>query len=242
MEEKSELNDIILNRGTSSSKNKKLLLSIGIFAILLVVMVVIFSSLSPSNSNLPQAVLPPEPIQTQEVITDDPLFESVEVIDETVEADNSAIEKITRKIKEESLKEEIIEDPIVESIQTEEVVVVEEPIKATPKQRPKFPKTVAKTTSTPKTVTKPQTTSRAKAVQKGNYYVQVGSFTKYKPDAKFLKSIEKSGFSYSFHKVQSAGKSFNKVLVGPFETESKARKALKTIRKNVINGAFLTKV
>ncbi len=254
MEEKNELNDIILNRGSSSNKSKKMILSIGVFALLLIIIVVVISSFSPNNSNLPQAVLPPEPAQN-EVISDDPLFESVEVIDETLEDDTNIIDEVTKKIKEESLAESsvpavvaTIEDPIVEEVKNtkeEALVIVEEPIKAVPKQsHPQFPTNIEKPkTSNPAHVTsKSAHKSAPKAIQKGNYYVQVGSFSKSKPDAKLINDIKSHGFSYTFQKINRSGKSFNKVLVGPFKNEAKARKALKVIRKNIINGAFLTKV
>ena len=70
-----------------------------------------------------------------------------------------------------------------------------------------------------------------------NYYVQVGSFSKYKPNKKFLSSIEDRGYTYRFFKVNS----LTKVLVGPFTSEQEARGALRNIRTNIEAGAFLTK-
>ncbi len=255
MEEKSELNDIILNRGSSSNKSKKMILSVGIFALLLIVIVVVISSFSPNNSNLPQAVLPPEPSQNEELIADDPLFESVDVIDESLDNDTNIIDEVTKKIKEESLAEhreenvivETIEDPIVKEVkdtkEEEMVVVIDEPIKAVPqKTRLQFPKSIEKPRTSKPVHVEPTHNTAPKAIQKGNYYVQVGSFSKSKPDTKLINDIKSHGFSYTFQKINRSGKSFNKVLVGPFNNETKARKALKVIRKDIINGAFLTKV
>jgi len=76
----------------------------------------------------------------------------------------------------------------------------------------------------------------------GSYYIQVGSFSKYEPNKKFLDSILSQGYKYKYHKVQQSGKMLTKVLVGPFPNESEARSALRTIRSKIEAGAFLTKI
>ncbi len=220
MEEKNELNDIILNKGGGGAGNKKVLLAIATLAIVLIIVVVIMNRISTdSNEHLPQAVLPPEPADTPALVEDDPLFEPVTVIEEKP-AHSDNLDKITQRLKEESLSEK-------EKIVEETVVVVEPVVKPTPKP-------VAKP--------KPKPTPQPKAVTAGKYYVQVGSFSKYEPNKKFIKSITDNGYSYTYHKVVRSGKKINKVLIGPFEDEAAARKAIKVIRKKIESGAFLTKV
>lgn len=218
MEEKNELNDIILNRGGNSGGNKKVLMAVATLAIILIIVVVIMNRLnSDGTDNLPQAVLPPEPAAAPAIVEEDPLFEPVEVIEENAPAEDN-LDRIAQKLKEESMAEEA------------PTVVVED-------------KPVAVETVAPKpAVTKPAPKPAAKPVAAGKYYVQVGSFTKYEPNAKFLKSITDSGYTYTYHKVVRNGQTINKVLIGPFNSESEARSALKTIRKNIESGAFLTKV
>ena len=104
-----------------------------------------------------------------------------------------------------------------------------EKVKVKAKEAPK------KVTAVKKEVPKAQTSS-AKA-----YFVQVGSFSKYAPNKKFLDSILNQGYRYKFHKVTRNSKILNKVLVGPFYNEVEARAALRTIRSNIEAGAFLTK-
>jgi len=70
----------------------------------------------------------------------------------------------------------------------------------------------------------------------------VGSFSKYRPNKKFLASIKKEGYSYIFHKATVHGRSVTKVLVGPFRSEREARSALSKIRKHIQKDAFLTKI
>ena len=82
MEEKNELNDIILNKSGSGSSTKKLLLAIAALTLILIIVLVIMNSLkSESDERAPQAAVPPTPSSPTEVI-DDPLFEPVEVIQE----------------------------------------------------------------------------------------------------------------------------------------------------------------
>lgn len=105
MEEKNELNDIILNKSGSGSSTKKLLLAIAALTLILIIVLVIMNSLkSESNEQAPHAAAVPEPSAPTEVI-DDPLFEPVEVIQEGGNQSASAdLGQIAQKIKQESLQ------------------------------------------------------------------------------------------------------------------------------------------
>ena len=214
MEEKNELNDIILNKGGSSAGNKKIVLAVATLGVILIIVVMLMNTLtSKGTDNLPQAVLPPEPkSQVADAVVEEPLFEEVEVIQES-EPDNDSLDKIAQKLKEESKKEK-----------TQKVIK-----KTAPK------KVVKKTTK--KITQKPKTTATA-----DSYFIQVGSFSKYEPNKKFLDSILSQGYKYKYHKVEQSGKILTKVLVGPFHNESEARAALRTIRSKIEAGAFLTKI
>ncbi|MCF6310166.1 MAG: SPOR domain-containing protein [Sulfurimonas sp.] len=220
MEEKNELNDIILNKGGSASGNKKIILAVVTLGVILIVVVMLMNTLtSTGTSNLPQAVLPPEPQEQTKAIADEPLFEEVKVIQET-QQNNNSLDKIAQKLKEESIKEKA--QPVVVKAPKQEVVKKE----------------IAKVV-TKKVAAKPLTTATATT---GEYYVQVGSFARYQPNKKFLDSILRLGYKYKFHQVIRSGKTLNKVLVGPFPNEAEARKALRTVRTNIEAGAFLTKI
>ncbi len=219
MEEKNELNDIILNKGGNSSNNKKIILAVATLGIILIVVIMLMNTLaSKGTDNLPQAVLPPEPKTkvTQEV-TEEPLFEEIEVVQEQTQS-NSDLDKIAKRLKKESLVEQ-------ESASQEKTPAVSV-------KTPQKPKNIEK-----KTVQKTQTAPEVNA-----YYVQVGSFSKYEPNKKFLQSITSKGYSYKYHKVSVNSKTLNKVLVGPFSSEKEARGALKTIRSSIEPGAFLVKL
>ena len=216
MEEKNELNDIILNKGGESNGNKKIILAVATLGVILIIVVMLMNTLtSDGTDNLPQAVLPPEPnIKSAQQNADESLFEEVEVIQEDKQ-DGDSLDKIAQRLKQESKEEKTVAPPAV---------------KPEKKETPK--KVVETKKETPEVKSKPSQT----------YYIQVGSFSKYEPNKKFLKSITDKGFSYKYHKVTKDSKTLNKVLVGPFNSEKEARSALRTIRTSVEAGAFLTKI
>ena len=73
------------------------------------------------------------------------------------------------------------------------------------------------------------------AAAKEAYYIQTGSFS-HKPTDFYLGTLRKMG-----HSPVVRNEGVYKVLVGPYETEAQARKALKEIRSRVNKGAFLTR-
>ena len=230
MQEKNELNDIILNKGGVPNNNKKIVLAVATLGVILIIVVMLMNSLTSSGTdNLPQAVLPPEP-KTQDMPSEmeEPLFEEVEVVQEDSQ-NNDNLDRIAQKLKQESQEEQaIVTQPEI----IEPDIIKETPKKVIPKKQ--VPKV------TPKKVVKPQMAKTS--LDASTRYVQVGSFSKYEPNKKFLQSITNKGYTYRYHKVVRNSKTLNKVLVGPFSSETEARKALRTIRSSIEAGAFITKI
>lgn len=119
MEEKNELNDIILNKSGSGSNTKKLLLAIAALTLILIIVLVIMNSLkSESNEPIPEAAAVPEPSAPTEVI-DDPLFEPVEVIQEGAnESATQDLGEIAQKIKQESFQNAPVAETTIPAIPT----------------------------------------------------------------------------------------------------------------------------
>ena len=228
MRDNNELNDIILNKGTSANNNKKIILAVATLGVILIIVVMLMNSLtSTGTDNLPQTPIPPEPrAQESKNINDEPLFEEVEVTEEESQPSDN-LDEIARKLKVES-----------QELEAQEVEIIEEPVIVQAK-----PKAVVKTTPkvkvTPKAVTQKSTPSGA---FKSYYYIQVGSFSKYAPNKKFLSSIGNLGYKYKFHKISKNGKTYNKVLVGPFKSSVTAKDARRVLRAKVEPGAFLIKL
>jgi len=219
MNDKNELNDIILNKGNANGSNKKIVLAVATLGVILIIVVMLMNSLSSNGTdNLPQAVLPPEPqSQLAETATEEPLFEEIEVVEEESSSD-ADLDLIAQKLKQESLEEKMTV--------TESVVTRKPEPKVTAKKVIKKEKIVRKTTP------------KKKVLASGNYYIQVGSFSKYEPNKKFISSITRLGYNYKYHKVSK----LNKVLVGPFKTRNDANNAKRVLRSKVEPGAFLVKL
>jgi len=216
MNDKNELSDIVLNKNGSSSSNKKIILAVATLGIILIVVVLLMNSLSSQGTdNLPQAVLPPKPKPqaTTQKATEEPLFENVKVIQEKTSSDED-LDKIAQKLKQESVQEQKTVVPEQKTVAPEKKLV----------------------TKKKKVVPKPQVTSTIK------YYIQVGSFSKYKPNKKFLKSITDLGYKYTYYIVTVNAKTLNKVLIGPFKTQKEANSAKRVIRAKIEPGAFLIKL
>jgi DedD protein len=221
MDDKNELSDIVLNKGNASGSNKKIILAVATLGVVLIVVVMLMNSMNSSTTNnLPQAVLPPKPQKeaVKETAKNEPLFEEVKVIQDDTSSD-ADLDKIAQKLKQESAAQE---SPALEN---------SAPVKTAP--------VVAK--KSVKKVTKPvqqRATVKQSAPSSVKYYIQVGSFSKYKPNKKFLSSIKKLGFNYKFYKASN----LNKVLVGPFKTRKEANNAKRVLRTKVEPGAFLVKL
>lgn len=257
MEDKNELNDIILNKNSKNNSTKKILLTIATFAIILIVVVIIMNQVSGKK----ESVLPRAP-QMSEVVVEEVIQEpEVEVAEES-----TPIIEMEDAVEEVTTSESTVTPPdgkaeterIVESV-FEEPEIISEPDYTTTAQQ----KTVSKSVSAepvqkaePKQVLKPEPIRpsgkydpKSKRIVKtetpavsGEYYIQVGSFATYAPSKTFLDKIANRGYTYTFHKVTRSGKTLNKVLVGPFKTQSAAREALPIIRRSVESGAFLIKL
>jgi len=210
---------------TDTGSNKKLILAIATLGVVLIIVVMLMNSMnSSSNTNLPQAVLPPKPQKEvqQHNSNQEPLFEEVKVLqDDTTE--DADLDKIAQKLKQESQTTTKTKKESVQKVQK----VIAQPKKITKKVVRKAPSKVIH-----------KTVKHTKAVSTAHYYVQVGSFSKYAPNKKFLTKIKQLNFNYKYHKV---GK-LNKVLVGPFETKEEAKTAKKILRAKVAHGAFLLKL
>ncbi|MGB5966130.1 MAG: SPOR domain-containing protein [Sulfurimonadaceae bacterium] len=270
MEEKNELNDIILNKNSKNNSTKKVLLTIATFSIILIIVVIIMNQVSGTKeSALPHApqvseVVVEEVVQEPEIevaeesvpVIEKPIAQTSELIEEDVVVEEATTSKSTAtapdgKDETERIFEEVFEEP----------QIVKEPDYTTTTQQKSASKSVSAEPVQkvePKQVLKPQTfrpsgkydpksksvvkTETPTTVESGQYYIQVGSFAKYAPSETFLDKIADRGYTYTFHKVTRSGKTLNKVLVGPFKTQSAAREALPVIRSSVESGAFLIKL
>lgn len=75
--------------------------------------------------------------------------------------------------------------------------------------------------------------SQHSASSTGNYYIQVGAFSK-QPSSRFLSVITSSGFRYKL--------SNGKLLIGPYSNSGAARRDLPRVKDKINKGAFIKKL
>jgi DedD protein len=231
-----ELNDIILNRNEKSDSRKKMLIGIGTLTVVAIVIVIVMGRMSGSTpTQLPKPALPSEHATASSDMIAAPAEETAAVssIDRQLEAvaQNVKAEPIRKPVPIEQ-SEVVIIDERHETTTTKETAVSEpaaEPVHS------KMSKQAPPATSMPM-----QTHRSANAVPAaGDIYVQVGSFSRYKPNQKFLDGITRAGYDYTLHRVTASGKIVNKVLVGPFSDRNDARAHLSDIRRKIEAGAYI---
>jgi DedD protein len=160
MEEKNELNDIILSKSGSNSSSKKLLLAIAAMTLILIIVLVIMNSLKAKSDEQPPVIaVPPAPSSPTEII-DDPLFEPVEVIQEgagnvSTTEPTQDLGQIAQKIKQESMQNAPVSETVVQNTPTPVAQQTVKPmIKPTPTATTSVP--VPAITSKPVAQTVPQ--------------------------------------------------------------------------------------
>jgi len=219
MEEKNELNDIILSKGGSNSNSKKLLLAIAALTLILIIVLVIMNSLkTQTDEKPPQAVVPPAPTSPTE-IANDPLFEPVEVIQEgsntsaaTTPSAPQDLGQIAQKIKQESMQNSPVEETTV--IQP-----------AVPAQQPK---------AAPQSVSAPVTPAPAKVQTTQKFaqpVVNTPTIKSVKPtETKKASSVQKTAAAPK-SAAETAPKTADKTAVEPAKTaaETTTKAAAKTV-------------
>jgi DedD protein len=244
-----ELNDIILNGKKEKTRtNKKILLGIGGMTLILIIIVTIMGRIMHTEESQLPSVTSLETKKPEIPETTATVKEALEEINkndtETTSIELDTItEQISNKLKEENLsdksvskaKETVPKAPIIEE------VVIEEPAIAPKieKKKPQAKKSVEATTVSAAKKTAVSTPAENSMPTAGNVYIQVGAFSKYKPDASFLQKITNAGYTYTFFRVVKNGTINNKVLVGPFSDNTDARKNLTKVRKAIEPGAFI---
>lgn len=230
---KSQLNDIVLDRDNSTLGSfKKVLLAIAAFAVLLIIVIVIMSAVnSDEKQGIAPNVLPPEPIQ--ELEDKNTLFKSVEVLSEQATSEEQRLEQIAQEIKKQAL---VQLEP--NSTAQEEETVISDPYEQVEEPAPEPSKIVEKKVEEKKSIPTKSTSS----VKTGSWFVQVGSFEKANPNSHLISKIKNQGYTYKLHKTTVNGKSYTKVLIGPFATYQDAQSTKPLIAKKIEAGAFIYQV
>ncbi len=223
MDDKNELNDIVLNKKSNSKSGKRTILVIAVLAIILIIVISIVNIFS-SNAkhNLPIinkiSKLPKLPSEGQ---SNNQLFKPVKVIQER-NTTATALDKIAKQLKtQQAMMQQTIIKPKLSKIIVKHKKILHTKIQSIKKKiRKKYEKS--------------HTLSHIKK------YIQVGAFVKFKPNKKFLSSIKKHGYNITYKKVRIKNRIFTRVLIGPFANKLEIQKALVVVQKEISLHAYVT--
>ncbi len=265
LKKKSDLSDIILEKGKSDPERVKKLL-LGAASLVLVVLIVLIavkmfstSNVSPSESLASVGdSIKEQKEQISDTVNDtkDALFKEEPIIDESSETDLK-FEEMVRKLKlqdEQENQETIIKNvdkninidtkPKETIVNKEKEINIVDKIKEITKATPIVAEPIAVTKPKEVVIYTKKVTSPAPSPisHLSGYFIQVGATSKSFPDKRFLTKIKNSGYDYIVHKVTIKNKDIKKVLVGPYTTRNQARENLSDIQSKINPSAYIYRI
>lgn len=235
MDDKNELNDIVLNKTGGSKPAKKIILVIAVLIIILIIVISLFETFSSNTKHHIQAQQTKLPALPQETnSSQNQLFQPAKVITQnstnasSIQTTTAALNKIAQKLKQQSMQ-----------TANTAIHVPKKTQKPVSKSTQPIHHAVNKTHKQAKTI---KHYSIKKLFAFGHDYIQVGAFVRFHPSKKFLASIKKHGYSYTYKKQNIRGKIFTKVLIGPFSSKTRAKKALVHIKQEINSQAYIVRV
>ncbi len=222
MEEKNELSDIMLDKGSEkTSKMKKiLLLTIALVILFLLILVGMKIYNKPQDKkNILNTKLPPEP-SAKTVPKQSELFKQVPIIEEN-NTKNDNFNAMVEKLKQ---KEQEAEQPTAQTT----IQRVKKKVKHNGIEK-------ALTSFSKKT---PMIKKR-KILKKRTVYIQVGVTFREKPSKKYLNKIKKAGYKYTLYNTKISGKKATKILIGPYDSRRSANINISKIKKDINKAAFI---
>lgn len=206
------------------------------------------------KSNEPSNVEIKEPVKTEPVVIKE---EPVEIKSIAVaEPNNEILKEPTFEPKQvekvaETKKTEIQNDIKADNKKTkaETKKIAEKAVKKEPSvfdntsanKAKKETKTEAKKATQTQKIATQKAEAKKIATAKSGTYIQVLAFSADKPDAKYIKKLQDSGYSYKFREINVNGKKMTKILVGPYSSND-LNNALSKIRSNINPQAFIYRV
>jgi len=238
MENRSELSDIVLEKGDSKTlKLKRVLILV---AFLILVFLVALASMKMMNKEggkeTSKLILPPEPT-TQEVpvAKDDQLFKQVPIIEENPKKES--FEEMIKTLKEKEVQKQ-------EEAKNKETTQPSAPSKA---ETTKPVETKVKEDAPKKEVIKPKepvvthVAPSASTSADAGIYIQVGAVAT-NPEQRVLNDIKSKGFEYKLYKTVVNGNNVTKILIGPYAKSEDAQSALVSIKESLNKNAFIYRI
>ena len=237
--------DDLLNMGNGNNPNnmKKILIYVAIAFLIFVIAVIGFAVVQNSNNSEKNAIIPPE---TQTQPKQENLFKQIPIENKT--AQNSQTQQALKNIKKEAVQNPANKEENKSQNQALNKSAINLKNVTQNKQEANTQKINAKLKE--KSVAIPvvkKVKTYKKIINSQKYYIQVAALLRYKKASKkFLHIITENGYKYKFFvtyiKLKNEKVKVTKVLIGPFANEKTANKALRKVRANINQNAFIFKV
>lgn len=236
--DKDNLTDIVFSEEDKSNKLKNILFGGIIVSVLLVIVFVIISVISTDSTEESS-----EDIENIEFLEDDDPFFMDTPLDEIGNLSEDEINHIVESESGDSFQEDnfgkkdSIKDTVLSSIQPSPVSRVE-PNNTVPES------TSLMSVENEHKVEDKQFQKKEPNINRNlnrEYFIQTGTFLKFRPNDKFLNSFQNIGLSYILDTYEKNGKNIIRVLVGPFENKVDAKKALIDIKEKIVKDAYILK-
>lgn len=262
MEEKSELNNIVLDdeQEAKIKKTKKVVLLAAAAVLLFLIIILLIFAFNKSDDNtqfepedqLRQNLTPAEVADKEiDALKGDALsekkFEQVPIQESPTSGEDDKFEQIVKEIKSKQQLAPPPPPPASTEVLESTVPKVEE-VQAK-KEEPKSAPTPTTTTTAPLVEQKPAIKDLVGGSDgdadevvtsiPGGYYIQVGSFVRFSPNDKFLASLKENELNYKILKSKSGEQDILRVLVGPYTKRDDALKPLGLIREKINKDAFI---
>lgn len=230
MDDKRELNDILIGGEDVKSKNtKKLILLIISIVVLIIAIAVIALNLSSSNTE--EVVVDLNSTAPEANIPSNDQFDNVPVNDDSIQFEQ--IVKEIRSRQQNAPEQSGIPIPSAPSSSNSNVEKIQIPARV--------PQATTKITSQPRVQVSRSTASSVSKRNNGDIaengiYLQVGAFSK-TPNKQFLDSVNK--YSYRVQEIMINSKVITRYLIGPYASRSAAQRDIDSVSRDITTPVLL---
>ena len=243
-----ELDNIMLQSGTTNENNKKKYLALGLVLVVLFLLTIIIIRLLSDD--------PKEDPFTQENNTgtkqeDKNIEQNFQKIMNDRVKKNSSNEQMVSEEKINQVKEDVTNpsnneqakpsqlednlDKTIERIKEEKRKEIEAK-KQTEERNEAAKQEQKETKKSVQSLMKDASSSKPKG-----YFVQIGAFTK-TPSQSYIQNIRDNNLKYKIYRVDVKGTMYNKVLIGPYSSRASAEGQIPDIKKKLnLSGAYVLK-
>ena len=241
IDKEENLSDIVFSDAEKSDKTKKFMFGGIIAGVVLIIVFVLATSFSsePKDEDMTSS-------RDIDFLEDDDSFfmdSPIGMMNESDDLIDDELKEDTAFSKESLLNssEDFQENSYVSSIQPATLSPMEHTTKIEDRRVSTSLMSEENEIPTVQTIRTEEVKSKPTNFVKRELYIQTGTFFKYAPNKKFLKSISDLGFKYYIDTYTKNSQNITRVLVGPFEKIIDGNKALILVKEKIVKDAYILK-